>query len=242
LFLSSELLMLVLTCRESRHRTSARCFGRRSLLCLHVPAPSSSPFSFTVFQWAGVAPPPFGPPPPTPHVQLPVVTFNDFAPHLKAVAASLAKFEHNHPQAQGRGSAGPLVGSADKTVDSVEGGVDLSCLQHVPDAFRAKDFDLKSPSTFAAVFGCEADEDSSAIGCDDDGDALMEQLHSHLDEVEAALMLGVRARSGEFFAAVDELQLLSLDVASALQDTSIARAALATVDREVVGSALQVVS
>jgi hypothetical protein len=209
-----------------------------------MQAPSSSPSCLTVFQWAGVAPPPFGPTPPTPHVQLPVVNFNDFAPHLKAVAASLAKFEHNHPQAQGRGSAGPLVGSADKNADSVEGGVDLSCLQHVPDAFRAKDFDLKSPSTFAAVFGCEAGEDSASTGNDDDdddGDALMEQLHSHLDEVEAALMLGVRARSGEFFAAVDELQLLSMDVASALQDTSIARAALATVDREVVGSALQVV-
>ncbi len=215
------------------------------LQALPLPSPAhhplaSSQFQPSVFQWAGVAPPPFGPVPPAPHVQLPVVAYNDFAPYLKAVGASWAKFEQNHPQAQGRGRAGPLVGSADKVVDCVEGGVDLSCLQHVPDVFRAKDFDLKSPSTFAAVFGCAADDDSAMTGYDDDGDALLEQLHSHLDEVEAALMLGVRARSGEFFAAVDELQLLSLDVASALKDTSIARAALAAVDREVVGSALQV--
>jgi hypothetical protein len=105
--------------------------------------------------------------------------------------------------------------------------------------FRAKDFDLKSPATFAAVFGCTTDEDG---GGDNDGDELLEQLHSHLDEVESALMLGVRSRSGEFFAAIDQLQLLSLDVASALRDTSVARSALATVDREIVGSALQVAS
>lgn len=117
--------------------------------------------------------------------------------------------------------------------------MDLSCLQHVPEVFRARDFDLKSPATFAAVFGCAADED---FGIDYDGDELLEQLHSHLDEVESALMLGVRSRSSEFFAAIDQLQLLSLDVASALQDTCIARSALATVDREVVGSALQVCS
>jgi hypothetical protein len=88
------------------------------------------------------------------------------------------------------------------------------------------------------VFGSAADDDIS--GHSDDGDALLEQLHCHLDQIEGALILGVRARSGEFFAAVDELQLLSLDVASALKETSIARAALATVDREIVGSALQV--
>lgn len=201
-----------------------------------------NPHFFAVFQWAGVAPPPFGPAPPPSHVQLPVVTYEHFAPYVKTVGAALSKFEQNHPQAQGCGRAGPLVGSADKTAEHVEGGVNLSCLQNVPEVFRAKDFDLKSPSTFAAAFGSLADEDRDVTGCDDDGDTLMEQLHSHLDEVEAALMLGVRARSSEFFAAVDELQLLSLDVASALKDTSIARAALATVDKEVVGSALQVYS
>ena len=199
-----------------------------------------NPHFFAVFQWAGVAPPPFGPAPPPSHVQLPVVTYEHFAPYVKTVGAALAKFEQNHPQAQGCGRAGPLVGSADKAAEHVEGGVDLSCLHNVPEVFRAKEFDLKSPSTFAAAFGCLADEERDITGCDDDGDTLMEQLHSHLDEVEAALMIGVRARSSEFFAAVDELQLLSLDVASALKDTSIARAALATVDKEVVGSALQV--
>jgi hypothetical protein len=167
------------------------------------------------------------------------------------VGAALAKFDHNHPQAQGCGDAGPLVGSADKAAEGA-GGVDLSCLQRVPDVFRATDFDLKSPSTFAAVFGSASDEDCAAAaaaaggggggGNDDDGDELLEQLHSHLDEVESSLMRGVRSRSGEFFAAIDQLQLLSLDVASALQDTSIARSALATVDKEVVGSALQVPS
>jgi hypothetical protein len=154
------------------------------------------------------------------------------------VGPLLAKFEQSHPQAQGSGDAGPLVGSADKTVDGA-GDVDLSCLQHVPDVFRARDFDLKSPSTFAAVFGCATEQDP---GHDSGGDELLDQLHLHLDEVEAALMRGVLSRSGEFFAAIDQLQLLSLDVASALQDTSIARSALATVDREVVGSALQVPS
>jgi hypothetical protein len=152
------------------------------------------------------------------------VTSNDFAPYLKAVSSSLAKFEQNHPQAQGTCDAGPLVGSSDKLADGGGGGgasiVDLTCLQHVPDVFRSKHFDLKSPSTFAAVFGCPADLDSAGGGYDDDGDALLEQLHSHLDDVEAALMLGVRSRSSEFFAAVDELQLLSLDIASALQDTA----------------------
>jgi hypothetical protein len=212
------------------------------------PPPPPSRSRTAVFQWAGVAPPPFGPSPPTPHVQLPIVTSNDFAPYLKAFSSSLAKFEQNHPLAQGTGDAGPLVGSSEKLADGGGGGgggvsiVDLTCLQHVPDVFRSRQFDLKSPSTFAAVFGCPADVDSAggSYGYDDDGDALLEQLHSHLDEVEAALMLGVRSRSSEFFAAIDELQLLSLDIASALQDTAVARTALATVDREVVGSALQV--
>ena len=215
--------------------------------CMLLPPPPAPPLSRSraaVFQWAGVAPPPFGPSPPPPHLPLPIVTSNDFAPYLKAVSSSLAKFEQNHPQAQGTGDAGPLVGSSDKLADGGGGGgasiVDLTCLQHVPDVFRSKHFDLKSPSTFAAVFGCPADLDSAGGGYDDDGDALLEQLHSHLDDVEAALMLGVRSRSSEFFAAVDELQLLSLDIASALQDTAVARTALATVDREVVGSALQV--
>ena len=236
-------------CREPRHGARTwriRC--RWSPLSLHAdaPAPGSTAFTLTCrsFSMGWRCSSPLWPLPPPPHLQLPIVTSNDFAPYLKAVSSSLAKFEQNHPQAQGTCDAGPLVGSSDKLADGGGGGgasiLDLTCLQHVPDVFRSKHFDLKSPSTFAAVFGCPADLDSAGGGYDDDGDALLEQLHSHLDDVEAALMLGVRSRSSEFFAAVDELQLLSLDIASALQDTAVARTALATVDREVVGSALQV--
>ena len=83
-------------------------------------------------------------------------------------------------------------------------------LLHAVTCFRSRHFDLKSPITLSAIFGAAdaaADDDDNANDDGYDNECVLEHLHSHLDSVEAALMQGVRARSGEFFSAVDQLQV-----------------------------------